>query len=113
MIFEVEVGAPRVDAKSSPAVVTPNTERIAFEAEVNTPNAAIDIDTPIAVPTSNGPSITFAATPGPRGPQGPPGQGQGDSTAWWYGEGPPSTLVGSKPGDYYIDTLTGTLYRLG
>lgn len=49
---------------------------------------------------------------GPRGPQGPSGSMTFEGTAWWTGEGPPGTIVGSKPGDEYIDTLTGTVYKL-
>ena len=30
----------------------------------------------------------------------------------WYGEGPPGTVVGSSPGDEYVDSLTGDLYVL-
>ena len=30
----------------------------------------------------------------------------------WVGEGPPSLIVGSAPRDEYLDSLTGTLYRL-
>lgn len=29
-----------------------------------------------------------------------------------YGQGPPGTIIGSSPGDEYLDTLTGNLYRL-
>lgn len=35
-----------------------------------------------------------------------------EGTAWWYGEGPPQTVIGSKKDDYYVDTLTGVVYRL-
>ena len=35
-----------------------------------------------------------------------------DAAAWWDGEGPPATIVGSKPNDYYLDTLTGVVYKL-
>lgn len=35
-----------------------------------------------------------------------------EGTAWWYGEGPPGTVIGSKKDDYYMDTLTGVVYRL-
>lgn len=31
----------------------------------------------------------------------------------WTGEGPPpATIIGASPGDTYLDTLTGDLYRL-
>ena len=30
----------------------------------------------------------------------------------WYGDGPPGVIVGSSPGDEYLDRLTGDLYTL-
>lgn len=36
----------------------------------------------------------------------------GGNSALWTGEGPPSTIVGSHPGDEYLDTFSGTLYEL-
>ncbi len=60
-----------------------------------------------------GPRVLIVATPGPPGPPGPPGQGQGGGTAWFTGTGPPGTILGASPGDAYIDTTTGTIYRLG
>lgn len=52
---------------------------------------------------------------GPQGVQGPPGDpGPAySSPAWFFDDGPPSTIVGSKPGDLYMDLLTGTIYKLG
>ena len=49
---------------------------------------------------------------GPTGPQGNPGPSF-SGTAWWYGVGLPQTIIGSKPGDYYFDTVSGTVYKLG
>lgn len=43
--------------------------------------------------------------------QGPPGPSF-IGTAWWYGEGVPDVVIGSKKDDYYVDTLTGVVYRL-
>lgn len=56
--------------------------------------------------------IIVEGSVGPRGPQGPSGSMTFEGTAWWTGEGPPGTIVGSKPGDEYIDTLTGNVYKL-
>lgn len=56
--------------------------------------------------------VVVEGSVGPRGPQGPSGSMTFEGTAWWTGEGPPGTIVGSKPGDEYIDTLTGTVYKL-
>lgn len=30
----------------------------------------------------------------------------------WHGEGPPGVLIGARPADEYLDTLTGDLYIL-
>lgn len=49
---------------------------------------------------------------GPAGPQGPAGAAF-EGVAWWTGEGEPEGIVGSKPGDYYINTLDGSIYKLG
>ena len=52
---------------------------------------------------------------GPPGPQGPPGD---PGTAFmgsvmWTGDGePPEWIQGAKPGDRYLDTVTGTIYTL-
>lgn len=36
-------------------------------------------------------------------------KGQG----WHFGSGPPGTIVGSRPGDRYLDEDTGIVYKLG
>lgn len=55
-----------------------------------------------------------AGIQGPAGPQGLQGlPGSFTGPGWWYGEGPPGTLVGSHPGDYYVDTSSGNIYKLG
>lgn len=57
------------------------------------------------------------------GPQGPPGDSgpsgatgpigpQGSAVKRYYGEGPPGTIIGSSPGDEYVDSTTGNLYVL-
>lgn len=48
---------------------------------------------------------------GPQGPQGPIGP-QGDGVRRWYGEGPPTVVIGAAPDDEYVDNLTGDLYVL-
>jgi hypothetical protein len=40
------------------------------------------------------------------GPQGEPG------TLRFHGTGPPTLVIGARPGDEYLDTTTGDLYRL-
>lgn len=71
--------------------------------------------------------LTVVEVPGPRGIKGDPGErgergepgekgekgDQGDiGTEWWYGNGVPSVVIGSKPNDYYVDNLTGSVYKL-
>lgn len=53
--------------------------------------------------------VLVSGPPGPVGPAGPSYEG----VAWWTGEGEPSGIIGSKPGDYYINTLDGSIYKLG
>lgn len=55
-----------------------------------------------------------AGPAGPQGPQGVPGAVDGtfEGTAWWYGQGAPTTVVGSKAGDFYLDSDTGLVYEL-
>lgn len=55
--------------------------------------------------------------PGQRGPEGPPGppgaDGADGGPGLFTGQGvPPDYLPGAKPGDTYVDTLTGTIYTL-
>lgn len=51
---------------------------------------------------------------GPAGPPGPPGQPGEPGPEWFFGDGEPQLgIVGARPGDLYLDRLTGTIYRLG
>ena len=50
---------------------------------------------------------------GPRGEKGEKGDpGVDRSLRRWYGEGIPTLIIGSQPGDEYVDAITGTLYVL-
>lgn len=57
-----------------------------------------------------------ALTPGPTGPAGltgpagPPGVAA--ELTRYYGHGVPGTIIGSKPGDEYLDVDSGNLYTL-
>lgn len=83
--------------------------------DVSQPGVQVDVEAPtVDVGTADG-RVVVALAPGPPGPQGPqgvPGDG-GSGAAWFTGVGPPGTIMGASPGDYYIDTSTGTIYRLG
>jgi hypothetical protein len=52
-------------------------------------------------------SIVQVITSGPQGPPGPPG-----SVTTFSGMGPPGTIIGSSPGDTYLDITTGIIYVL-
>lgn len=83
--------------------------------DVAQPGVRVDVQSPtVDIDNADG-RVVVALAPGPPGPQGPQGVpgGGGSGAAWFTGEGPPGTVVGAAPGDYYIDTITGTIYRLG
>lgn len=44
--------------------------------------------------------------------QGPPGADGKDGQIRYTGHGAPTLIVGSEPGDTYLDTLTGVIYTL-
>jgi hypothetical protein len=50
----------------------------------------------------------IARQPGPQGPAGAEGTG----TRRFQGHGAPTTIIGSRPGDEYLDLDTGDLYTL-
>lgn len=58
--------------------------------------------------------IPAPGTPGRDGQPGPPGPAGGARTGgtWFVGVGPPNLVIGSQPGDYYLDESTGTIYQL-
>lgn len=76
--------------------------------------AAAPMSAPVQLPSAAN-TVLMVPTPGPPGVPGEDGlDGSGFSgTAWWYGAGTPEGVVGSKVGDYYLDTTTGVVYRLG
>lgn len=46
------------------------------------------------------------------GVKGEDGEKGEDGTQWFVGEGSPSTIPNSRAGDLYLDTVSGTVYRL-
>lgn len=80
--------------------------------DVTAPGVRFDVQAPVVELDPTDTPVLVAVAPGPPGPQGPPGSGDEDPTTW-YGQGPPGTIIGSSPGDYYVDTETGTIYKLG
>ena len=64
----------------------------------------------IAIPAAGPPGAP--GQPGPPGPQGPTGDAA-TGPVFWSGQGaPPDVIPGAKPGDRYLDELTGTIYQL-
>ena len=66
----------------------------------------------IGVSASTGAQVILVPSGGAQGPPGPPGPGYAGE-AWFYGSGPPGTIIGSQPGDNYMDLDTGTIWKLG
>lgn len=128
MIIELDV-SPRVaeaEVDSSSAAITLGAAEAVGAVIAHGPSGPeLDITTQVATAEVEAPSTTVSpdaseavglviaqgppGTPGPTGPPGPTYEG----VAWWYGEGPPGVIVGAKPGDFYLDTDDGTIYRLG
>lgn len=89
---------------------------LVIELEVSAPTVQLEVEPVPALDLSavDGQRVTMVAgvgAPGPQGEPGPPGPAF-DGTAFWYGEGAPTTVIGSKAGDYYINTINGDLYEL-
>lgn len=72
----------------------------------------------LLTPTPVSPDIAVVPYPGPPGPPGPAGpKGEsGDAfqgVVWFDGHGEPGLILGSKPGDKYVDLDTGVVWTLG
>lgn len=76
------------------------------QVQVATPNPWVQVT---VVPPPTAAVVTVAGPQGPAGPAGPTYEG----VAWWFGEGQPGTIIGSKPGDFFLSTDTGVIYVLG
>lgn len=50
---------------------------------------------------------------GPAGASGPPGEKGEPGSEWYFGDGAPDVILGTKPGDVYYDRLNGIIYQLG
>ena len=93
---------PRLVIDTEPVPVIELTAPTRPKLTLAVPKPSEQIATPVPGP------------PGPRGEQG--AQGEAGPTfsgkAFWYGSGPPSVVIGSKPGDIYVDVDTGSTYEL-
>ena len=67
--------------------------------------------TAVDITTTEDPAFAVITVEGPAGPPGEPGPAF-EGTAWWFGEGDPGTIIGSKVGDRYMDTASGTIWTL-
>lgn len=104
-----------VDQPSAQTVTVTETDVDAIEVPLEPETVVVTDDAPAQVvvaeagvagpPGSQGPTGAIGAT-GPQGPQGPVGAHR------FYGEGPPTVVIGAAPGDEYVDELTGDLYVL-
>lgn len=56
--------------------------------------------------------VDVVTVAGPQGASGAPGPSY-TGVAWFFGEGPPGAIPGSKPGDYYTDSESGLVWKLG
>ena len=61
------------------------------------------------VPPSDGSTTSFLRADGSWAI--PPG-GSGAGSRWFNGDGPPGTVTGAGPGDYYLDGISGAFYVL-
>ncbi len=66
----------------------------------------------VSVEVLNPPTVGVVQVQGPQGPQGPSGPSY-EGVAWFFGQGEPGTILGSKPGDFFLSTDTGVVYVLG
>jgi len=87
---------------------------IVFEVEVDTEVASVGVEAAkVSVTPAVDEQVIYAVDKGIKGDQGDPGAAF-EGVAWWYGAGPPSpSPVGAKVGDFYLDTVDGTIYVLG
>lgn len=107
------------DGVSTSITVTHNLGTRALTVGVYDATSWTEVECDVTLTTLDSLTLTFASAPGvnaylvaavsggSEGASGVPGP------QWWFGEGEPGTVIGSSPNDIYIDTLTGTLYRLG
>lgn len=83
---------------------------LSWDRQIATGHVTVD---EIVTPVRLDPESVIEGPPGPEGPMGPAGATTTVSgIKRWYGEGPPTVVVGSSPGDEYLDRLTGDLYIL-
>lgn len=72
----------------------------------------VDDPEPVVVDTAPGETVVLVAVPGIPGIPGPSGPSGANGVTEYHGDGPPPVaLIGSHPGDLYVDDLTGDRYQ--
>jgi len=124
LVFEVEVDTINllsVESETSEIFISlAEKDGIVFKTKVDTEVITIDTEienNEVSVFLGEKDTVIFAVSPGgidgAPGPQGPPGP-TFDGVAWFYGVGPPiPSPIGAKPGDLYLNSQNGTIYKLG
>jgi hypothetical protein len=107
------IGVMRQPGQSASGItkIAPGAVRLLDDGRVQFSFSGVDIPDPLdlTIIDGSGGLGTGAGTQGPPGPPGPPGE---QGSVWHFGDGPPGTIIGSKPGDIYVDS-NGTIYQLG
>lgn len=85
-----------------------------YDIPVPMAQQSVGIDLTEVAPSPASGGVGWQVGPmGPAGPPGPPGASADNTTAWLNGDGPPPEMIpGARPGDLYLDNLTGIYYRL-
>lgn len=106
-----DVGAPGPAGEDSTVPGPPGNDGAAATIEVGqvSTGAAGSAAVVSNVGTDSAAVLDFVI---PRGAQGVPGTAGTNGTRWHFGTGAPATIPGSVPGDAYLDTADGTVYRL-
>lgn len=102
--------APRVVRLAAPTTVTPvNLGQAGTGGGASSLDDLLDVDGAELAPA--GSTLVKESDGVFRAQLG--GPGSMEQVDWFTGEGPPPALIpGAGPGDFYVDSLTGWLYRL-
>lgn len=86
----------------------------AYDIPVPLAQQTVGVDLTEVAPAPASGGVGWETGPaGPPGPPGVPGRDAESTTRWLQGDGPPSDAIpGARPGDYYIDNLSGLYYVL-
>lgn len=114
-VEQIAIGSVTVETSETRAVSIVETDEsvdvviapTSIVQETESVDRITDLEQGVVGPAGpEGPVGEKGDTGDPGGPPGPPGQPR------YSGYGPPGLIIGSSPGDEYIDLLTGDIYRL-